>query len=311
MFVSSLSARRALMAVAILAALVAPRAVSAQDATTSSAIVPVPNSPATIQSCRITKGNDYRDSWKATITVGNRTTHSLIAADMQFVAYDPENTKFSQSSLHFSGFDAIASRDTGVINANLQFNLAGVADNPALLAKVSCKIVGAQFTSNKKWALGTAWPEPLLNIEAATMIPSDGGQGAAPVAHQAAKPKFVIAVTNAWNDVFPNGILVHDTVTITGGDADAQLRPADLVLTMTLSGGAKKIYPGLAAPAPQYQKIVPGVGTTLAYEVAPAADLGRLGMIVIPAHASVVTTVTFGITDPIATPADNKNVTVR
>jgi hypothetical protein len=80
---------------------------------------------------------------------------------------------------------------------------------------------------------------------------------------------------------------------------------------MTLPGGARKTYPGLAAPAPQYSKIVPGVGTTLAYEVAPAADLGRLGMIIIPAHASVTTTVTFGIADPLATPTDNRNVTLR
>ena len=80
---------------------------------------------------------------------------------------------------------------------------------------------------------------------------------------------------------------------------------------MTLPGGAKKQYPGLAAPAPQYSKIVPGVGATMAYEVAPADDLGRLGMIVIPAHSSVVTTVTFGLTDQVQTPTDNRAVTVR
>jgi hypothetical protein len=153
--VPSHSACRSIIA-AVLAVLTTPIAANAQNATVSSAIIPVPNSPATIESCRVVKGGDYRNQWTAVMTVDNRTKHSLIAVDAQFTAYDSEGAKISQIGLHFGGFDPIATRDTGVINANLLFDLAAVANNPSLLSKVSCRVIGAQFLGNMKWQLGTA-----------------------------------------------------------------------------------------------------------------------------------------------------------
>ena len=49
----------------------------------------------------------------------------------------------------------------------------------------------------------------------------------------------------------------------------------------------------------------------MVYEVAPQEDLGALGTIVVPAHGTVRTTVTFITNDALANPADNRAVTVQ
>jgi hypothetical protein len=146
------------------------------------------------------------------------------------------------------------------------------------------------------------------------MVPSGGGQQAAPnnAAPAAATPKITIAVTNSWTDTVNGTLFIHDAISITGGNADVQLRATDLALSMTLAGGAKKSYLGLGIPAPQYSKISAlSSQPVAAYEVDPSQDLGRLGAITVPAHGNVATTVTFLITDPVQSANDNRAVTVR
>jgi len=119
-------------------------------------------------------------------------------------------------------------------------------------------------------------------------------------------------VTSAWNDVTPQGLFVHDSLLIHGGDNPATLRPSNFSLTMNLAAGAQKTYQGLTAPAPSYQKYNAFTKTyALAYEIDPQTDFGRLGSIIVPAHGVVAITVTFAIADQVAEPTDNRNVSIR
>jgi hypothetical protein len=301
------------MIAAVLAVLATPvAAYAAQGDEILTGVVAATGAPFTITSCKILRNGNFWNGVTASIV--NRTAHQMLTGDMTLRFFDTENTLIGQTRVEFQVSPPLASTDNAAYNANFGVSMT---EPTAAVTKIECRPADATFTGNHKWAYGQTWPEKLLPIPKASADSTGGAGGssatAAPVsvAPIATKPRLFLAVTNSWNDVFPNGLLVHDTLAITGGDVDAQLRPTDLTLTMTLPGGAKKTYPGLAAPAPQYTKIVPGVGTTLAYEVAPADDLGRLGMIVIPAHASVKTTVTFGVGDPISTPTDNRGVTVK
>jgi hypothetical protein len=119
-------------------------------------------------------------------------------------------------------------------------------------------------------------------------------------------------VTNAWNDNVNGVLVVHDTVVLEGGPSEARVSPSDFVLTMLTAGGVRKTYRALANEAPTYQKFnALTKQNSLAYEVDPQSDLGRLGTIVIPAHATVQVTVSFSVGDPVADPNANRTVALR
>ncbi len=123
-------------------------------------------------------------------------------------------------------------------------------------------------------------------------------------------------VTNAWDDTLNGTLFVHDTVVVSGGNSDVTLAPSSFVLAINLANGGRKSYPALSTSAPAYSKFNVAAnngagGDVMVPEVDPSSDLGRLGSITIPAHGSATVTVTFAVTDPVADPKSNRNVTLR
>lgn len=116
-------------------------------------------------------------------------------------------------------------------------------------------------------------------------------------------------VEGAWNDVVRDGMFVHDALVVHGGDIDVTIRPSDFVLTMALANGAQKTYSGMTAGAPTYQRynaLTKDYAT--AYQIDPKTDLGRLGSVIVRAHADVSVTVTFAVPDQVADASANRQV---
>jgi len=181
----------------------------------------------------------------------------------------------------------------------------------------SCTMIGD--ASNLRLKPGfTSMNEPhaAQQVMSAAVVPIVAGpSGRAtvlPNASSAEGDTASITVTNAWSDTFNGAILVHDTISVTGGSADTTLTARQFALTMSLANGARKTYFGLTQAAPTYQKINPLGSTTMtAYEVAPKSDLGGLGSIVVPSHGNVTVTVTFVVPDALTNSSDNRSVVLR
>jgi hypothetical protein len=282
-------------------------AIAQEDVTIPAGLIVPPNAPAIMQSCRLT----YPEALMiANVVVGNRTRHTMTGADVTFVAYDSENTKIWQGTQHLGLDGGVLSADTGAQRLLVDVNLNAVGGHKNLLSKISCEVTAATFTAGKQWQIGERWPEAIVPIQSAQMTMENGEQGAGSPA-RSTRPKLSVSVVNSWTDNQAGVLIVHDTVAIAAGDTDVTVHPQDLLLTMTLAGGARKAYLGLAHSAPQYLKTIPGVGSTMVPEVSPASDLGAIGAIIVPAHSSATTTVTFLIGDVVATPTDNRAVSVR
>ncbi len=287
-------------------------------------IVRVANSPAEITRCQLTRAGG--SGVYGTVVVQNRTRRQMGDIRVTLTAYDVEVTKMDIEHVSSSPAELVPPGDTDPYKVNVGFNLSG---QERFLARISCRIESAQFSGYPQaWTTAKRWPETLLPMSAPSK-PNDGmqndrsgdtsqesltagAQSSYRAVKSAAPPKVTIAVANAWNDVVSGLTLIHDTVVITGGDVDTQVRGNNFVLTMSLASGAKKLLPGITQQVPQYAKIDPRTGNNvMAYEVAPAEDLGALGTIIVPAHGTVRTTVTFITQDPLANANDNRAVTLQ
>lgn len=302
-------ARRTASAVAILAALTIPINADAQVVgPLPTGVVTVPNAPVVVTACNLEHGGPNYVRVDGTVVIANRTTHALASAQVRFVFFDSENARMDQRDILLPLSSPVASGDTATARVDVSFS--GTA---TLLARVSCRIHSANFSANKRWTYGQRWPEKLLPLHTEALSPSGGEGGAAGNMPRsaAAAPRVQIAVTNAWTDTVGGVTYVHDALSITGSDAPTMLRPSNLALTLTLANGSKKAYTGLEQPAPSYAKLNPlGSTPTTAYEVDPAADMGRIGTLTIPPHGTVTTTVTFAIPDPLAAGANYREVAV-
>ena len=272
-------------------------------------IVLVKNSPFVIQKCQLLKDQNYRNSWSGTLVVGNRTKHQLAAARIVLVAYDAENTRLGGQQVVEERFTTpLVSGD--VASSDLSVSLP---DTP-LLSRVSCRVDAAEFSANKRWKYGQAWSEKLVPLTVET--PVDTGGSNTPIRNEVkAKPtsaRPILSVTNAWNDVVQGVTFVHTALTVSANDLEATLSSSDVVLTVNLANGSRKVYAALSSGAPTYQKLNPlGSGTLTAYEVNPSEDLGRLGTISVPPHGQARIVATFAIQEQMANPDDNRAVTIK
>lgn len=298
--------RRAFVAAAVLLALASPMSALAQSDGIPIAVVPVPNAPVAITSCR-------KNAWLYTV-VNNRTTHGLLSIAVDIRYFDQDNTLVGEAKPS----NAISPPVDGGENTIVQLDpSAGFSEPASAIVRATCRIQSATFTSNKKWTYGQRWTDKLLPPRHASA--NDVGQepqsGLAPSRSAPAptqRPRVHIAITSAWTDNVNGVLYVHDALAITGGDTPATLQPSDVVLTLTLANGASKTYAAMDQPAPTYAKLNPlGDTPTIAYEVDPAADFGRIGPMTIPPHATVTTTATFMVPDLVSANATYRDVAVQ
>jgi hypothetical protein len=303
-----LSRLHALSTAALLAVLVAsPSAVLAQaiplDGDVPTRVVGVPNAPVALSACKLhlTLGPGVQGN----VVVTNRTTHALSAARIVLVEYDVENTRMDQQNLPLALADPVVPGDSASGNV-----VAGFRGDSRLLSRVTCRVQSAEFSANKKWTYGQTWHEKLVPLPT-EQASYGGGKETAP-RRVAAAPHVQVAVTKTWTDTLDGVLYVHDALAIVGSEGTVTLHPSDLTLTVPLANGARKTYIGLAQAAPTYQRLNPfGSSTTTVPEVAPAEDFGRIGMMTVPPHGSVTTTVTFAIADPVAPDATYREVSLR
>jgi hypothetical protein len=231
----------------------------------------------------------------------------MLLAQVNLRFYDADNALIGQTVLDLPITSPVVSGDTGAFSTPA-FSVQ-TTEPATAVTRIECRPATATFSGNKRWAYGTTWPEPLLPLP--TPPPAASSQSSTSASTGARSPLGLV-VNRAWNDVFPNSILVHAALTITGAETPQTLHPSDLTLTMKLSSGAMKSYTAVSRAAPTYQKLNAVTGATMtAYEVDPKDDLGRLGEIIIPAHGTVNVVATFWVQESVADPTDNKNVTLK
>jgi len=231
--------------------------------------------------------------------------------------FDRENTLIGQNIIELPVASAPVDADDAAVDSQLYYGTA-LSEPGSAVMRIECRPYSASFSGNHRWNHGSTWPEKLFRLPSNSVSSAQANDEATldsktsvPSAH-AQTPQVTIAVTNTWNDVVNNVVYVHDSLAITGGSTDSILRSSDLALTMNLANGAVKRFNGLHQEAPTYQKFSPATQQmAVAYEVEPTNDLGRLGEIVVPAHGTVTTTVTFAVSDPVSQVGDNRKVTVR
>ena len=280
------------------------------DQEVNSGIVNVPNSPIVLTACKMSRFNKSSEGVSGPVVIGNRTKHALAHIQIVYSFYDTENVRMYQTTQQYSLSEPTLTGDTTTVQAGVGF--IGTAQ---LLSRVTCRVQSADFSANKHWMYGSPWSEklvPLTTEQAGTTSESGAGPLQTVRTQSPAPPKITVAVANSWVDTVSGLTLIHDAIIITGGDTDTPVRGNNFVLTMSLANGAKKSIPGLTQQVPRYSKIDPRTGNNImAYEVAPQEDLGALGTIVVPAHGTVRTTVTFITNDALADPADNRAVTIQ
>ena len=291
----------------LLPTLIVASAQAQTDPSVPSQVVPVARAPVSIEQCRI---SNEAPVWPVRVVLGNRTKHGLAAASISFTAYDSENTKLAQRTMDVSIPEIGASGDTAPYLVPLTF-LVGEITDAKLVSRISCRIATASFTGNRHWSYPQRWPEALVKLvsDASPAQSIGADEGAAP---RGRANRLSLTVANAWTDLVGGTLYVHDSIVIRGADQDRQLRASDVFLDMRLANGGRGTYVALSQPAPTYQKIDPlGSQTATVNEVEPSSDFGRIGTLIVPAHGSVTTTVTFAVSDPVIDKSDDRDVSVK
>lgn len=306
---------RTLYAAAVAAMIITTGKAYAQNATgIPTSIVAVPNAPLTITNC---KSPEWYSNFAA---ITNRTSHALLSVSVQIRYFDQDGTVIGQKTSSVNPNEPLATGDDAVYEWSGGTNLS---EPTTAIAKITCRLQEAAFTGQKRWKLGQKWTEKLLPLKKQELQDEQGGTNVAntltssPAALsptvRARAPKVTIAVVNAWNDTVGANLLVHVALDVQGGASDATITPANLTLTMSLANGGKKQYTAMPVAAPTFQKINPlGNTTTTAYEVDPKDDIGRLGSVIVPAHATVKVVATFFVgSDVVANANDNRQVGLK
>lgn len=277
----------------------------ADDVEISGSVIGARTSPVTLTRCHVKHAPAFFDGLAFNGT--NRTNHQLLSYAVTLRFYDAEQAPIGATTITDYPPAPVMPDDTApYVAAGIAMSLSEPA---SAVSRVTCQVTAAAFTGNRVWSPHTTWPEKLrpLQQQLGDAPPPDHTKrnvvtNAAPIG---------VFVANAWNDAFTGGTIVHAAVVLAGGTVEKQVRPTDLMLTMYLANGGRRRYAGMAQPAPQYQRTNALLSTTtIAYEVDPAVDLGRMGSIIVPAHSNVRVTVSFYVADPVANANDNRNVTI-
>lgn len=293
--------------------------VASADITAS--VIRTVGAPVTMTACRSGDYGLVGIYWGFPIHVNlvNRTRYSMISATIAYRAFDVSNEQIGQSTNVISPVELLPSDDTGTYATGA---IMGLSEPTNAVAHVTCRVVGATFTGRKTWSTARRWSEklrPMTSPDTGEPANSRGGNQATSRSRLASMRNSVslpMQVTNAWDDTLNGTLFVHDTVVVSGGNSDVTLAPSSFVLAINLANGGRKSYPALSTSAPAYSKFNVAAnngagGDVMVPEVDPSSDLGRLGSITIPAHGSATVTVTFAVTDPVADPKSNRNVTLR
>lgn len=256
--------------------------------------------------------------FQSSFNLYNRSSHSLIDGSVEYRFFDRDNTQIGRTAYTYTPSETLSPQDTGTFNNNYIY--VNLSEPVSAVSRVTCKLTGAHFTGRLTWKSGSAWQggplSPVPKTEAArddaAISANQTAAGPSSGAGAGRRSSLKFEVEKAWNDVVRDGMWVHDALIIHGGENPVTIRPADFVLTMALANGAQKTYPGLATTAPTYQKYNAFTKeTTTAYQIEPKTDLGRLGSLIVPAHADVAVTVTFAVPDQIADATANRQISLR
>ena len=126
-------------------------------------IVAVPNAPVTLTKCKVNDMNVGIGN-AAYINLTNRTTHALLGVSVQIRYFDTDGTQIGQAvgTHRFDSSDGpVASGDSSIITINPG---ASLSEDKSAIAKITCRVQEALFSSLKHWTYGQAWPEKLLPL---------------------------------------------------------------------------------------------------------------------------------------------------
>ena len=276
----------------------------------SSSIISSRTAPLALTRCSV--DSQYINGYHTSVNVYNRSTRGMIDFTIEYRFYDRENVQIGStihgSRSYFSPNGVTEPGDTATVPIGIGVDLA---EPPEAVSRVTCRLYSAAFTGRSSWRYGQVWHGgPLSNPPSATT--SQSSQHNVPGRSAIAGPKsWTFDVAEGWNDKTQVGLFVHDTIVIHGGDADATVRPENFHLRMDLSNGSKKSYSALNQQAPQYTKYgALAGGNTLAFQVDPQQDLGKLGTLIVPAHGTVRVTLTFFVNDSVENASANREITL-
>jgi hypothetical protein len=256
--------------------------------------VAVSNAPIQVTKCSSDGNRRYTN-------VFNRTSESLKSFTERWIAYASGGKKVGAEDLEFD-IDSLASGDSGGYDQNVP--TAAFTTGSGTVARFTCTIVAADFGDGTHWSSGKTWHGDLLPLVAAT-----NGRGTGSSNESNGRLKF--AVIKSWNDFSPGQYVVHDTLMITGAAGPTTISADRFVLNVTLANGGMQQFVGLTKAAPTYSKFNYFTKTNADVgEVNPSEDLGALGSLIVPPHGTVIVTVSFIISAPLADPDANRNVTM-
>jgi len=291
--------------VALVSALLMALSPKVASAAWETALVRNASSPVALTRCEVVP------IFSARLAVENRTSHQMISFNVKYQFYDADNVLIGTGNSHVVPDETLAPGVTAAYFTTVYLS-GSIAEPISALARVTCRMDGASFSGQKKWTYGQPWREPLKSARAPEGQGADSSAAGSADGTAGTDRALRMRVANAWNDNVNGVLVVHDTVVLEGGPSEARVSPSDFVLSMLTAGGVRKTYHALANEAPTYQKFnALTKQNSLAYEVDPQSDLGRLGTIVIPAHATVQVTVSFSVGDPVADPNANRTVALR
>lgn len=279
-------------------------------------VTPQPAAPITMTRCVLA---DAFWGWQASLNVYNRASHAMIDASVEYRFFDRDNTQIGQTAYTYTLSETLSPDDTASLNG--QSVGATLSEPKVAVSRITCKLTAAHFTGRIAWRTGATWlggplhPAPRHSKHGSDDAVSGSGATAPMSATRDSVPattRVAFDVTNAWNDRASDGLFVHDTLLLRGGDHDATVRATDFVLHLTLANGAKKSYPAMHTQAPTFNRYdVLSKTTKTVPQVDPQTDLGKLGSIIVPAHSSVAVTLTFPVPDQVADASANRDVALH
>jgi hypothetical protein len=267
-------------------------------------VVPVASAPLKLTGCRYEGVHRYS-------TVENSTTHRLRSFGVEWDAYDAHGVQLGGGELEYRLDAPLASGASGSYFEDVSVQQLGVRGQ---VADFHCRLAFASFDSGKRWRRGQPWKEPLVaHAHAPARLASEStpvpemdepnGKSTAnenrrydsPVPGAASSGLGIAHVEKLWGDNLPSGVYIHATMMLHGGASDERITSSRFAVIVNVANAGQRVYKGLPAPAPTYQKMNALGQMYDAFTVAPVEDLGSIGSLVVPAGADVRVTVTFGI----------------
>ena len=307
--------------------LLLPTPASALNDFLPTTVVPVANAPIALSNCKLMiHSGPGVNAMYGSVNVLNRDSAYLESAVVRWTLYNHGGEHMGQGNYEYKFGDHVAGGEVATTTSGFDVSRN---DSVEAIGRVTCRIDSAKWEGNRTWKFGRAWSGKLLpvpsapagreyddramNAGSALSEPTPKRRTHALVLPSANANDFTILTTNAWNDTVDGNMLVHVALDVQGGNHDGTLTPQSISLIMALANGGKKAYTAIPVGAPTFQKINPiGNTPTIAYEVDPKEDLGRIGSLIVPAHGTAKIVATFLIgRDVVANATDNWNVVLK